>query len=193
MFSGQGRVGRWARRRAERGLAGHREREAELLQRPPFPIYGLDQRWTGRRWPGGWGSSDGTIDRIELGHGDPFDDGAPLVRVETLWVREGRERMTEVSAAHELAEVLWHEGAEHDVVRSAYTEDPTGSWPVVALSVDGVSMPFRLLAAGDWWATLGRIGDRYVAVKARHVGLDDVGLVTMVDPEPYLEDDGLPR
>jgi hypothetical protein len=54
-------------------------------------------------------------------------------------------------------------------------------------------MPFRLLAAGDWWATLGRIGDRYVAVKARHVGLDDVGLVTMVDPEPYLEDDGLPR
>jgi hypothetical protein len=173
-------------------MAAFRRDQADVLRRTPFPIYGLDGRWTGRRWQGGSGRSDGEVDRIELGHGDPWDDAAPLVRVETLRIRKERERMTEVSAAQELAEVLWHEGADHSVVRGAFTSDPTGSWSELTLPVNGEGTSFRRLAAGPWWVALGRVQDVYVAVKARGVDDAGIGLVAVDDPGPYLSDDGSP-
>jgi hypothetical protein len=58
--------------------------------------------------------------------------------------------------------------------------------------VDGRRSAFRYLAAGSSWVALGRVDDGIVAVEARQIDPDDVGLVTVDDVEPYLADDGLP-
>jgi hypothetical protein len=156
----------------------------------PVPIYGLDARWTGLRWAGGWGGSDDEIDHIGLGYGDPFDEAAPMVRVFTWRLLPATERLTVANAAHGLAEYLWQEGAApHDRVRSAFTsEDPTASWSEVALSVDGEAVAFRVLAEGSFWVALTRTAEYLITVEARGITPEDISLVTVDDVGPYLAD-----
>jgi hypothetical protein len=164
-----------------------------VLRRRTFPIYGLDARWTGRRWAGGWGSSAGKVDRIDLAHGDAYDEAAPLVRIETLTLEHDPVGMQETTAAQTLAQHLWLEGGDHDAVRPTFSSpDPTASWGELTLTVDGRRSAFRFLTGGSSWVALGRVGDGIVAVEARHIDPADVGLVTVEDVEPYLADDGLP-
>lgn len=166
----------------------------ELIGARTFAIYGLGERWTGRRWLGGWGGPTGAVDRIELAHGDIHKASEALIRVETLSVRSFDYDRAEASAAQSLARHLWHEGAEHDVVRSAFTaSDPTASWDDLTLVVDDVDIPFRQLATGSWWVALGRVGPSLVAIQAREIDPAEVALVAIADVAPYLADDGTPR
>lgn len=180
----------WARRRGRRQSRAHQSERDHILRRRPFPIYGLDARWNGLRWVGGWGGSDDQIDHIGLGHGDPFDDAAQLVRVFTWRLSSPPERMTVANAARGLAEYLWHEGgAPHDLVRPTFTsEDPTASWSELVLPVEDQPVVFRSLAEGAFWVALGRTRECLVTVEARGIGPDDIGLMTVDDVEPYLKD-----
>jgi hypothetical protein len=193
-FRPRSALGRWwARRRGQHQVRSHAAERADILRRRTFAIYGLDARWEGRRWAGGWGSSAGKVDRIDLAHGDAYDENAPLVRIETLTLEHDPGGMQEATAAQGLAQHLWLEGGDHDAVRPTFTSpDPTESWGDLALMVDGQRRAFRFLAAGSSWVALGRVGDRLVAVEARHLDPAGVGLVTIDDVEPYLADDGLP-
>ncbi len=180
----------WARRQGRRHIEAHRRQREDILRRRPFAVFGLDDRWTGARWAGGWGGSDKAVDRIGLGFGDPFDDRAPLVRVFTWRLSAPTDRLTVANVAHELAEYLWQEGgADHDLVRTAFTsEDPTATWTDLSLPVDGRSLTFRSLAAGSFWVALGRVGECLISVEARHIDAARVALVTVKGVEPYLGD-----
>ncbi len=164
-------------------------RRDEAVASCTFPVYGLDSTWTGRRWMGGWGGSGG---RLELAHGDVWDEAAPLVRIET---RPPTGRPSELGiVAKSLAQRLWREGARHEDVRGSFSADPTESWAVVEFVVDGEPVPFRRLSsapAQPYWAAVGHINNQLVSVWCRSVA-QDLHLVTISDLRPYLADDGRP-
>jgi len=166
-----------------------RQKSEGVLRNRQFPIYGLDARWSGARWVGGWSGSGHDVEHIELAHGDPFNEAAPLLRIGT-WRPLPRLRggLTEANAAQELAEYLWEEGsAPHDLVRPTFTsEDPTASWAEVTLSVDGRPAVFRSLAAGSFWVALGHIEESLISIEARHLAPGDARLAVIHDVEPYL-------
>jgi hypothetical protein len=127
-------------------------RGSRVLHDCTFPLYGLDGTWKGQRWFGGSGGSRVLVDRVELGHGDVWDDHGPLVRVETfrsIHIGRGVDRLT----ARRLANQLWRkhayvpfgrvEGVAGDVVRA---RDSGAVW---AVDTDGPhAEPWPLLARG---------------------------------------------
>lgn len=167
-------------------MARQRQRE-DVLRGRSFPIFGLDDRWDGSRWVGGWGSSNDTVDHIDLAHGDPFDEAAALVRV-TTWRLAPPEAFTVANAAQQLAESLWHDaGAPHDLVRATFTsQDPTASWSELVLTVDNNPSTFRCLTHGAFWVALTRAGDLMISVEAGNIANNVAGLVTVDDVERYL-------
>ena len=153
-----------------------------ILRECGFDVYGLDERWTGSRWFGGSGASDVVITRVDLGHGDALDDDAPLVRVETSTSRGHDERQV----ARTLAQHLWRDGAEHELVRRAFTDaDPTASWTPLVLDVDGRRVTMRSLSAAATWVAFGPVGGTLVAVTARNVDPAEVGLARVRDADRY--------
>jgi hypothetical protein len=168
----------------------HRRKREDALRNRPFVVYGLDSRWSGTRWVGGWGTSDDEIDHLGLGHGDHLDDAAPLVVI-TTWRLSGKwPALTVANAAQGLAEYLWQEGAPHELVRPTFnSEDPTASWSELLVSVDGQPTVFRSLAAGPFWVALAEIGNSLITIEARNVAPDNTGLVTIDDDAPYLAGD----
>jgi hypothetical protein len=173
----------------------HRVRQADILLRRTFPIFRLDQRWDGLRWAGGWGTSGDETTHIGLAHGDPYDPDEVLVRIDTWPLAGAMAAMTVANAAQGLAEYLWDEGAAtHDVVRPTWTsDDPTETWHPLELSVDRAAVAFRTLGSGVLWVALAQIGHTLVAIEARHIEPDDVGLVTIEDVDPYMGDGPTPR
>lgn len=187
-----GRLRDWrARRRSE----AHRSRQADIIRRRTFPIHGLDDRWTGSRWIGGWGTSSDEVDQIGLAHGNPFDETAAVVRVVTWRLSPPMEALTVGNAAQGLVHYLWDEaGAPHDLIRPAYTsDDPTAAWSELVLPVDGSPTAFRSLAHGDHWVALVRTEGILVGIEARHIDRSDVGLVVVNDVESYLAEPPTPH
>jgi len=180
----------WARRRGDRQLRSHRAEQHEIVRRRSFPIHGLDDRWSGSRWIGGWGGSHREVDHIDLAHGDPHDPSAPLVRVTTWRLSPGKADHTVTHAAQELAEHLWREaGAPHALVRTSFTsDDPTIAWSELDLSIDEQPTAFRSLAQPPHWVALARIESSLITIEARHVEPHHVALITVDNIEPYLED-----
>ena len=194
--SEDGRLRDWrARRRSRRHTEAHRSRQVDIIRGRTFPIHGLDDRWTGSRWVGGWGTSNDEVNEIGLAHGDPFDEGAPLVRITTWRLSPPTEPLTVANAAQGLAHYLWDEaGAPHELIRPAYTsDDPTEAWSDLDLPVDGSPAAFRSLAHGAHWVALARTKGILVGIEARHIDPGDVGLVTVRDLEAYLAEPPTPH
>ena len=164
----------------------HRLRKQRILRERPFEVFGLDARWTGLRWMGGWGTRDDEVEHITLAHGDPFDESAPLVRVST-W---RPSPFTFANAATDLAHYMWMDaGAPHELVRPAFTsEDPTTSWSEFALPVDDHPTPFRSLAHAEHWVAVSKADGRLIALEARRLAPTDLALTTVQDIEPYFSD-----
>jgi len=169
----------------------------------PFPVYGLDGSWTGRRWLGGWGKSGDNIEHLELAHGDAFDPKAPLVRVDTRRItaeREGlnlntAEPQVRRSVARSLVQHLWHETNVYlDAIPSTFqSDDPTSQWGAISLDVDGEFREFSWLQVEATWVALGKVEDALLGLEARNVEPAEVRLVMIANPIEYLEDDGAPR
>jgi hypothetical protein len=183
-------------RRQRKALARRdRDRDAAVSD-CRFSSYGLDDSWSGRRWLGGWGRRNNLLDRLELGHGDAWDDDAALVRI-TAWsdATTADLRFRDRIAAQNLAQHLWMQTGTHsDAVQSTFgAEDPTGSWDPLTLSVDGEATTFRSLRVGTSWVAHSGGDPDLITLSARHVEPSDIALVTVADLAPYLADDGMPR
>lgn len=172
------RFGISRRREARRSAEGMRRFENEfeaVFSHPPFAVGGLGDHWQGRRWPAGVGRSNNTVERIELGHGDPHDDSAPEIRVATSRSSDPAP-VVHATAAQGLVHRLWrHEMPHTAATRAPFgTADPTDGWDDVGLLVDGVGAAFKLLRHGDGWVALAALADEStVTIEARHVDPSD--------------------
>lgn len=167
----------------------------QAISRCDFAVYGLDERWSGSRWVGGWGGGP-----LELAHGDAYDESAPLLRVQTVPKPSSRKLPDRASpeaedswairnSAQLLAKTLWHEGAEHSpALRAPFSEgDPTAGWSSLPLIIDGRPVPFRSLAADNTWVALGQTESAIITLFARNFDPTNVRLVVIDDFGPYLD------
>jgi hypothetical protein len=173
------------------------------LRDPPFPIYGLSERWTGRRFVGGHGSGmNEGITSIQLAHGnDPFDEAAPQIRVEV----ERREFELPIDfKLEELARSLWSHShrplgissqEEFDVWaradQDAFEQRDATAPREVSISVDGVATPFQYLEHAPFWGAVAKLGDITITLDARNADIGEVDLVRITDPDPYIEGSSL--
>jgi hypothetical protein len=191
-----------ARRRAQ---AVRERRDTDLRQavaRCPFPVFGLDDSWSGRRWISGWGGSGDNVDHLELAHGDVYDPDAPVVRIETRWTTADPEGDVNTFEPHvrrvvarALVERLWHEtGTYLDATSSTFQgEDPTGQWDVLRLDVDNEPRRFSALQVGTQWVALATVGRAVLGLQVRNIPPSEMKLVSIDHPTEYLDDDGAPR
>jgi len=157
------------------------------FEKARFDPYGLDPRWTGLRFYGGHGESDGLVTRLTIGHRDGLGDPPTReIRVETI--------VGESDLARRLSQSFWNEtGVLSDDVRRAVfprtggNVDPFESWETIELPVDAATVQFRALSHNDFWVA-GRVTDlAAIAVRSRGWPADQTGLVTINDLKPYLE------
>lgn len=164
-----------------------RHDQERILNEWHGPLYGLDESWMGSRWVGGHGRSPERITHVELGHGDPFDLAAPMVRVRTEFAPEMPPGFAIRQGAIHLSMILWHEGAPHELVRPSFSgPDSLATWDNVSLPVSGQSVVFRCLNAERAWVAIAEMDAMVVSVFARAVQMSQVSL-TQVLPRQYLE------
>jgi hypothetical protein len=183
-------------------LLGQMEQRDRLFAGAPFPVYGLDARWTGLRSFGGWGNSNGVTTSLSLAFGDVGDQEAAQLRVETqrpeVVALDGtRNPMTDRSVvAHSLVMHLAHGVELPDDVRAiafparnpnAFVADATAAWTDTLIAVEGVATPAKMLAVGDVWIAIVSVGDLTVGITARGWPVADVGLVVVTDFHAYAD------
>lgn len=178
--------------RAMAQLAAHRERAQAVLSDPPFPLFGLDDRWMGPRSLGGTGSSGGETTSVTLAHGHLLEQVGPDIRVETK--RDARFPVQALRALEVRALVMrlaHHTGEMREDVRTAtFAEDATdvlAPWEQMELPVDERPVPFHVLSGGEQWAAVTTLGESVVAITARSWPLALTGLETVHDLAPYRE------
>jgi len=169
----------------------------------PFPVYGLDHTWTGRRWFGGFVGLEDSVSQLTLSHGDVDDPGAPRARVSTRSTTEAKpnrgmnrsESRGKRFMVHSLVRHLWNETGVYPGGKPStfQSEDPTGRWGKISLRVDGESTEFSSLQVGATWIALGEVGDALVGLEARNFDPAEIGLVRIANPMVYLQDDGRRR
>jgi hypothetical protein len=162
-----------------------------ILDQPPFPLHGLDDRWLGPRSLGGHGGSDGHLDHVCLAHGDGMLHDGPLIRVETsrderLPRAAGLARAAQSLVGH-LAMVT---GTMRPEVRAAaYPQagpaDPTAPWTTGELPIGGVAHPFEILAEGAHWVALAAVGPSVVSIEARAWPIELTGIEVLDDLTGY--------
>jgi hypothetical protein len=158
-----------------------------------FSPLGLDDRWLGLRWFGGWSSSHDQVDSLELAFADhPTDENEPTVRVTTHGPGAEAHIVRWMEARH-LVEYVWRETdvLSDDVRRAAFDRSRIDGalepWEPIEFAIDRQPAPFRVLEQDDVWVALGRWRSQVVAIRARRWPAQDTGLVTVEDFAPYAE------
>lgn len=174
-------------------FAQHRARSHAAFVNPPFPLFGLDDRWLGPRYFGGAGNSGGETTSVTLAHGHMLDQAGPEINVETK--REARFPVDVVLAmdAGSLVLQLAHQSGEmRSDVRAAtfaHTAEAMALWDQVELPVNERPVPFRVLHGGEHWIALTALGQSLLAITARSWPVALTGLVTVQDLRPYRKGD----
>jgi len=182
-------------------FAEHRQRIIGPFADASFSPCGLDGRWTGTRWFGGSGSSDGVVTSLELAHGeDPWDEASTQVRVEVRLPRrvfeddEADVEIERADLAREQVSRFWMAtGTLDPEVRAAAF--PTGAvqgdsmapWAEAEIAIDGTSVAFRCLADDGYWLAQAPHGRLLVGIESRGWPVELTGLVTIEDLAPYVE------
>jgi hypothetical protein len=182
----------------ERAAVARADADLARFRAAPFAVFGLDDRWTGLRWFGGHGSSNGRLCQLTLAYGEnPTDDHEPHVRVETCepqvirgdpvmdsWVALWSKARTQI-------DWLWYEtGAIPEATRRAAFADgglDSDAWEMQSIPVNGVMVEFRTMAAGHSVIANALVDELVVGVECHRWFLTDLGLVTTVDIEPYAD------
>src|SRR4051794_31643380 len=182
-----------------------------LPRRPEFPVYALDDAWTGARWLEGWNWLHGPDPSTPAGnrlwevvvcHGRT--DRAPTVAVTTV-ARYERIALGDgvavgptglADAALKAFLELLHRVAPADASeRGWFREQMTGlqgpqelpfadEWTAATLPVDGDPVSFQRIIRGNCWAAAGNVGEVAVGLSVDGVDIDDIRLVA-VDPTVY--------
>ncbi|UGQ09485.1 hypothetical protein LO772_21370 [Yinghuangia sp. ASG 101] len=195
-----------------------KEARALLLDRylaADFPWYGLDEGWTGRRWPGSVCEGGEGLEYGTLGHGDSPSrrpgDPTPrkFVAVVTMPRRERRRsgdgagmlEATSMAGAASVAGVgllsdTWQWELDRDM-RQEWVEQQTylaweladnldgDGWTGLALPVDGVPNRFRFRESEYGWVMAGEAAGVYLGVYGHGVSAYDLGL-SVVRPTAYV-------
>lgn len=152
-----------------------------MVRRAPFPVYGLEPGWSGRRFVHGVGVVVGEVAHVALGHGETGGE-AELV-VTTLY---GEERAPDDAPFHA---ALHLEGGEASVDREPDADRVDarrrGIWAPAPIEVDRRDHVFWLQEEGPRWAAFGRVGRVRVVVAATKWSRAGVRLAE-VDREAYL-------
>lgn len=181
-------------------LARYDRRMEAVVRTPPFPLFGLADSWRGPRFIGGagWGGigREARIESIELAHGDPLDETGPRLRVESS---AAHPTLPREMILRDLAVGLWQETerppanlpAERfrswvDARERAIRRRETPSFAPVEISVNGRHRRFDHLSSGANWIAYGIVDDVTLKLSARNLSPDEVELVTVREPEPYI-------
>jgi hypothetical protein len=177
-----------------RWLLAKRQRDFRELASASFFGHGLDSRWRGLRWLGGWGGSDGVVTHIQLAHGDIIGNpAATQIRIDTrpLSREESAELVWYQTAQHHVQE-LWRRTGKlsDDVRRVAFRlepaiDDPTAPWAEVLLPVDEKPVAFRTLSEGDFWVAQARHGETVISIEAVAWPIESTGVITIRDLTEY--------
>jgi hypothetical protein len=187
----------------ERLLALDGQRDQAFAE-APFTVFGLDSSWTGLRSFGGWGTSDGITNHLSLAFGDPSDEDAPIVRIETRAPRViGPGRAPDplvdryLAASDLVGYVARATGALAPDVRAAafpyqdpdaYGKDPTAPWDDATIAVEGLPVAAKVLHADDTtWVALLPVDDLFVGITATGWPFATTGLVAVTDFAAYTE------
>jgi hypothetical protein len=165
------RPGRAAERRARR--------EAQWVRSSPFPLYGLDASWGGRRMLGGVGWRGSVLTSVELTPGDPVR--GPWIRVQTA--PPFPERSSDLRS---VATDLWF-GMETD--RPPRERRSPESWTRVTIPVQGQSVQFDLLDENSDWGARAILDGLAITILAHRVPIESVRLVVITNVEPYIQGD----
>jgi hypothetical protein len=168
------------------------ERSLEIFASASFAPHGLDDQWTGKRWIGGHGESNGVPSSLTLAHGnDPRDRSAPQVRVET---RTGAGARLYVSPRLVLQKLWHHEGQIDPVLRdAAFRQNDLAAFDRACdhadITVDRTPARFQVVSAGATWLANAVVDDQLLEIEARHWPIERTALVTVHDITPYARRD----
>jgi hypothetical protein len=178
----------------ERWQRMQRQHAFAEIARAPFRAHGLDTRWNGLRWLGGWGTSSGLVTNIQLAHSNSVGDAAATqIRVDTRAANSQVELDVAwyAMAQHHVGE-LWRRtgGLSENLRRAAFPTtppvgDPTAPWQEVVLPLDAEAVAFRMLASGDFWVAQARLRDAVVGIEAVRWPLEQTGIVSIQDLTDY--------
>jgi hypothetical protein len=185
-----------------------RELENQFAGPPPafaeatLPLFGLNPTWSGLRWFGGSGSSNGVVTELTLAHGDaPWDLQQPQVRVETRSPGDSfgtdqsvRLAMAAFLLARSQVQRFW--SATHtlpDPVRAAafpidgVQRDPTEPWTRRLIPIDAAPIEFRILEHEAYWVGQAVHDGVLLGIDARAWPIATTALVSVRDLTPYVE------
>jgi hypothetical protein len=155
-----------------------------IARRAPFPLYGLDSGWTGRRGVDGALTGLGEICRVGLRHGGG-GPGEPELVVSTLLAEEGVADDAPFTAALHLDADL-SDADLSDAERGADILAPErvvarhqGRWRPLSLPVEGRAHVFWADEVGERWAAFARVGAVRVVVAGYRWDRGDVGLAVV--------------
>jgi hypothetical protein len=159
---------------------------------PTFPVFGLDETWTGHRCIGGRGGNPDqaghwVTNTIVLAHGGDAEAGS--VRVETIWTGPDNQGTPRGLVAKQLVRSLWHRGLDHETAQPMIqSADPSETWAEIQLSAQGTPVTFRILTVADAWVAVGHIEGQLVGIDTVGVAVDNVRLVRIENLELYSAD-----
>jgi hypothetical protein len=172
---------------------------ADALRDTALPLYGLDDRFMGRRWVASW---DGDLRHLVLAHG--YEDGEDRVDVGVAsWPPPpdaassflGRRWVdVETTLATELFFAGFEppENAREDEVRDLLCglwaeakQAGRGVWAPASLWVDRDAHSARRLDHDGHWMAHTRLGDVILYVLSRGAPIDALRLVRLTDPARY--------
>jgi hypothetical protein len=177
-----------------------RQREQEAIFRsPPMPLYSLGPSWSDLRFIGGFGGSDTQVDRLELGHGDPYEEDSPVVRVEVIAEPEDPRASPFGFLRHELAREVFHEKnrpapdlAPQDFPRWLVEQerefearDEPNPRPAT-IPIDGKPVRFDAYTEGHAGGAVAKVGGVIVKVTTSNFPLESLELVRVEDATPYI-------
>jgi hypothetical protein len=171
-------------------------REETIFRSASLPLYGLGPSFPGARTLRGWEGSDDEVTGLGLGHGDPFDSGAPGVEVRV----NARSAFLHAAIADRarLARELWHRAhpippgspetflAHHWEREHDLASRPAPPWMTVMIAVEGRPTEFQWLTEDDHWVAIRDLGDAVVTIWAHGVAPESIDLVRVRNLEPYV-------
>lgn len=170
--------------------------EESMFRSSGLPLYGLGSSFLGARTLRGWEGTDDEVTGLGLGHGDPFDAGAPgvevRVKVRSAFLHAG------IGDRGTLARELWHRAhplpemspenflAAHWEREHELASRPKPVWGTVAITVDGQPVEFQWLAEGEHWVAVRDLDDVFITIWAHGMPPGMVDLVRVHNLEPYV-------
>ena len=184
-----------ARGDADAGPAARRRVDdaQSVFSGAPFRPLGLDDRWLGLRWFGGWSTSHDRVKSLELAFAEhPSDENEPNVRVTTHDPSAEAHIVRWMEARH-LVEYVWRATGvlSDEVRRAAFNEnridDALEPWGEIEFAIDEQRAPFKALEQDDVWVALGSWRAQVVSIRARRWPTQGTGFVSVEDFAAYAE------